>query len=91
MELELRRKLLELGERYTVRAELRPLTLLRIELPVLAVECKVYRRQACRTHTVYWNPLTKNLEPLCCAGCGASIFTMTFTDDDVAPLCAACS
>jgi hypothetical protein len=90
VELELRRKLTELEERYVVRAKLTPLVLVRLQLPVLAVTCEVLRRQAKRSHMLYWNPLLKELEPMCCSVCGAGSFSLTFTDADVQPLCAAC-
>ena len=91
VELELRRKLAELDERYAVRAELAPVVLLRIMVQALAVECEVFRRQARRMHTIYWNPVLKELEPMCCDGCGASTFSVVFTDGDVRPLCATCA
>ena len=89
--LELRRKLLELDDRYAIAAALAPLVLVRTELPVLALECEVRRRQSHRTHTVYWNPLLKEIEPMGCHQCGASIFAVAFTDNDVAPLCSTCA
>jgi len=91
VELELRRKLLELVERYGVRGELAPLALIRLELPVLAVECEVLRRRSRRIHTVYWNPLLKALEPLCCHRCGEGTFSVAFTDDEVAATCPHCA
>jgi hypothetical protein len=88
--LELRRKLDELDERYACRVDLVPLALIRIDCPALAVQCHVLRRSAARTHTLYWNPLSKALEPMCCSRCGNSTFSIAFSDDKVAPLCAAC-
>jgi hypothetical protein len=77
-------------ERYALRATLTPQTLIRLEMPVLAVQCTVWRKQARRTHTVFWNPLLKALEPMCCAACGESIFSVFFTDNDVKPFCGSC-
>jgi hypothetical protein len=91
VELELRRKAAELEERYVLRATLAPLALIRLELPVLAVQCEVFRKQARKLHTLYWNPVLTALEPLCCSVCGASSFAITFTDDEVLPLCPACA
>ena len=91
VDLELRRKLAELDERYALHAELAPLVLVRVQCQVLAVECEVFRKRARRMHAIYWNPLLKALEPLACHACGASSFSIAFTDTDVRPLCAACA
>jgi len=90
VELELRRKLAELDERYAMEAVLEPVVLLRTEIPTMAVDLSVHRKRAVRKHTVYWNPLLKQLEPMCCSRCGRGTFSVAFTDDDVAPLCANC-
>ncbi|MDY0168535.1 MAG: hypothetical protein RBS80_18445 [Thermoguttaceae bacterium] len=91
VELELRRKLGELDERYSVAATLRPVVLVRTEVPVPTVELSVFRKQAHRIHTVYWNPLRKQFDPLACSACGEGAFTVVFTNDDVQPLCPACA
>jgi hypothetical protein len=91
VDLELRRKLAELDERYAMQAAVRPVVLIRTEVPALAVDLSVFRKQAQRTHTVYWNPLLKQFEPLVCSGCGAGAFTVVFTNEAVEPLCPQCS
>jgi len=88
--LELRRKLAEMEERYAIHVELAPLCLIRTDLPALAVRCEVLRKKAARIHTLYWNSLTKSLEPICCSRCQASTFSVIFSDDTVDPLCPAC-
>ncbi|MFH0982550.1 MAG: hypothetical protein V2A79_13580 [Planctomycetota bacterium] len=90
VQLELRRKLAELDERYACRVDLTPRALVRIDCPALAVQCRVLRRSAARMYTVYWNPLSKELEPLRCSHCGISTFSVAFSDDKVAALCAPC-
>jgi len=91
VDLELRRKLGELDERYAMEATLRPVVLVRMEVPVLAVDLSVFRKQAHKIHTVYWNPLLKQFEPLCCSGCGDVAFTVAFTNETVEPLCPKCN
>ncbi|MGA2034350.1 MAG: hypothetical protein ABSG68_19055 [Thermoguttaceae bacterium] len=91
VELELRRKLAELDERYAMEARLEPLVLIRTEIPVLAVDLSVHRKRAVKRHTVYWNPLSKQLEAMRCSRCGIGTFSLAFTDEDVAPLCADCA
>ncbi len=91
VELELRRKIAELDERYAIKTVITPHVLVRLDMPVLAVKCEVFRRQARGFHTIYWNPLNKTLEPMRCFRCGESIFSVFFSENDVKPLCAACS
>lgn len=91
VELELRRKQGELDERYALRASVTPLTWLRLDLPVLAVTCDVFRKQAHREHTVYWNPILTALEPMCCSRCGDGTFSVSFSDEEVLPLCNRCA
>jgi hypothetical protein len=90
VQLELRRKLAELDERYACRLDLTPLALARTDCPALAMRCHVLRRSAARMITVFWNPLSKELEPLCCSRCGVSTFSLAFSDDKVATLCTSC-
>jgi hypothetical protein len=90
VQLELRRKLAEVQERYEISATLTPLAMLRCRMPALAVELDVTRKRSRRKHVVYWNSLLKALEPLACEQCGKATFCVYFTDDDVAPLCRGC-
>jgi hypothetical protein len=90
VQLELRRKLAELDERYACRLDLTPLALARMECPALAVHCDVLRRSTAGTFRVFWNALTKELEPLCCSRCGTSTFSVAFSDNKLATFCAAC-
>ena len=55
VDLELRRKLGELDERYAMEQTLRPVVLVRMEVPVLAVDLSVFRKQ--------WHKFTRSLEP----------------------------
>ncbi|NQT20443.1 MAG: hypothetical protein HQ592_12105 [Planctomycetes bacterium] len=91
VKLELGRKLAELDERYAISAELRPAALIRLSFQTLAVHCDVFRKQARKPLVIYWNPLLKELEPLSCSACGASTFSVAFTNKDVAPLCPVCA
>ena len=90
VDLELRRKLGELAERYALRAELRPLILLRVLIPALAVPLLVQRKQATREYTVYWNSLLKKFEPLRCIGCCRPTSVVHFANDTVDPYCPTC-
>lgn len=91
VELELHRKLLELDDRYAMEASITPVILVRTEVPVLAVDLHVFRKLACRDHTIFWNPLVKRFEPIACSRCNQATFTVAFTNEVVEPLCPACS
>jgi hypothetical protein len=91
VELELRRKLAELTDRYALRAELRPVALARVRLPALVVPIVIQRRQALRDYRLYWNSLTKKFEPLSCSRCRRGTFSATFANETVDLLCQACA
>ena len=90
VQLELMRKLAELDERYAFRLDLLPVAVVRLECPALIVQCHVQRKAAARVHSLFWNALTKALEPMACSRCGASTFAVCFSDETVDPLCPAC-
>ena len=90
VELELERKTDELRDRYTLRPTLRPVALVRLDAPALRVELNVQRRNAEKRIGVYWNTITKALEPLACSKCSADSFTVHF-DDQINTLCAQCA
>jgi len=91
VKLEMRRKATELDERYAMDLMLEPVVLTRMEIPALAIDLSVERKRAKRKHTVYWNPLLKQLEPICCTRCGSGTFSVAFTNEDVDPLCGKCA
>jgi hypothetical protein len=91
VDLELRRKLVELSENYAMRAELRPVVLARIRLPALVVPIVIQRKQASRDYHLYWNSLLKSFEPLACSRCHRATFSATFTNDTVDLLCNLCA
>jgi hypothetical protein len=89
--LELRRKLAELEERYAIDATLRPLVVIRTQLPALEVRLAVQRKQARRDLVVYWNPLTKAFDPIRCTQCGHGVYSVAFTNDRVDAVCGGCA
>ena len=90
VQLEMKRKLLELEDRYAILASITPVALLIADLPAMMVRCEVTRKRATATHQLYWNAVAKSLEPMVCSRCGCDCITVYFTDDTVAPLCATC-
>lgn len=91
VDLELRRKLAEVEDRYAVQAALQPLALARVRLPALVAPATVQRKQALRKYRLYWNALLKKFEPLSCSRCRSATFSATFADDTVDLLCPACA
>jgi hypothetical protein len=91
VDLELRRKLAELHENYALRAELRPIALARVRLPVLVVPVAIQRKQATRPYRLYWNSLARELEPLTCNRCHRPTFSPSFTNETVDLLCSSCA
>jgi hypothetical protein len=91
VQLELRRKLSELDERYSIEAVLRPIVVIRTEIPSVALELSVFRKRSMKKHTAYWNPLLKRFEPLRCSQCGFGAYCLAFTNEDVEPLCPQCA
>ena len=90
VELELERKSDELRQRYTIRTTLRPIALVRLDVPALGVTLQVRRRDSENQLPVYWNAITKTLEPLSCSLCGAAIFSVHF-GSSCQVLCAHCA
>lgn len=90
VKLELDRKIAELRERYMLRPSLRLVALVRLDMPALAVKLNVQRRDGEKQITVFWNALTKTLEPLACDHCGAATFSVHFAAD-ITTRCAACA
>jgi len=90
VQLELQRKLDELDERYATEVVLTPVLLVRMVIPVMAVELTLMRKKAQRLLTVYWNPLLKQFEPIRCDRCGHPTTAAALTNDTVAPLCPGC-
>lgn len=91
VQLELRRKLAELEDRYAVAATIQPLALIRVRIPAMVVPLIVHRRQARREHLIYWNPMLKQFEAMPCRRCGRGTFVVSFTNDTVDALCTMCS
>ncbi len=90
VQLELQRKLAELDDRYEMEGVITPVTMASLKLNNLAVEIIVQRRRNERQYQIFWNPLIKQFEPLACSRCGDGIYSLAFTDEDVAPLCTTC-
>jgi hypothetical protein len=91
VDLELRRKLVDLNEQYAMRATLRVVAVARVRLPALVVPVMIQRKQAIRDYRLYWNSLSKKLEPLACSRCHCATFAAVFANETVDLLCKICA
>lgn len=91
VELELQRKLDELIERYTIRAELTPIAVVRCSVPALEIPVRIQRLKAIGTRNVYWNSLLRKFEPLICDQCGISTQCVSFTNETLETRCDECA
>ncbi len=91
VDLELRRKLVELNEHYALCAVLRPVVVATVRLPALVVPVLIQRRRASCKYHLYWNSLLKNFEPLACTRCHRATFSATFTNETVELQCDSCA
>ncbi len=88
--LELKRKLVELDDRFAVEASIKPLALAQVEIPTVVIEVEIQRKSAMRVYRLYWNALRKSLEPLKCSRCAEGSFNFWFTNDTVDAVCNSC-
>ncbi len=88
--IEYERKIRDLDHRYAVRITLRPVVLLRVDLPVLRGSYHLQWRRAERALSFVWNPLLHALEPMACDDCGRGDREMTI-DERLRVRCPACA
>lgn len=88
--LELERKLTDQREKYAMKVNVEPINLLRLVMPVMAVNFSVRFRKAAREMQLIWNPLTKDFEALVCQGCAAGVFRFFICAETLHVVCAHC-
>jgi hypothetical protein len=89
-ELELERKIIDQREKYAMKISVEPVNLLRLFVPVMAVNFEVRFRKASREIPLVWNPLTKDFEALVCQGCAAGLYHFYICEDKLHTVCADC-
>lgn len=72
---EAARKIEDLQRKYEIRLTVRPSGAIRLLVGVVQVMVTVQHRQWQRTVSLFWNPVTRALDPMVCEGCGASMRT----------------
>jgi hypothetical protein len=89
-ELELERKITDQREKYAMKINVEPINLLRIFMPVVAVNFEVRFRKSAREINLIWNPLTKDFEALVCQGCAAELFRFYICEEKLHVVCGNC-
>jgi hypothetical protein len=90
-ELERSRKIADVHAKYAIKVEVEPISLLRINLPVMVVTAEVRWRKLAREVFLVWNPLLKEFEALPCESCGGGLYAIQLCEDKLHMLCRACS
>ncbi|MGH7494567.1 MAG: hypothetical protein ACREOO_19515 [bacterium] len=90
-ELERGRKIADVRAKYAIKVEVEPISLLRINLPVMVVTAELRWRKLSREIFLIWNPLLKEFEALPCESCGAGLFAMQLCEEKLHVLCQDCS
>ena len=86
---ELKRKRRDLLKKYSIRVKLRLCAAQLIRTPAVKIlyRIAVGRRKTCVS--MIYNPLTKTVDPLVCAGCGQGTLNLRFCEN-LHPLCPMC-
>jgi hypothetical protein len=90
-ELERGRKVADVHAKYAVKVETQPLSLLRINLPVVLVTAELRCRKLMREISFVWNPLLKDFEAAPCESCDAGLYAMQLCEEKLHLLCEACA
>ena len=89
-ETELQRKIVDQREKYALKIGVEPINLLRIFMPVMAVNFEVRFRKAAREIPLVWNPLTKDFEARNCQGCATGLYHFYVCEENLHIVCADC-
>ncbi len=87
---ELARKTHDLLKKYSIRTDVRPCAVLRILTPAVKILIKLTKGKRERSATLFYNPITKTVDPLSCEGCGAGTYRVWLCDPHLHILCPGC-
>lgn len=87
--LERAAKEADIVNKYSIRVDIDCRTAMRLVTQAVRVTFELRRRKESRLIFLFWNPVTKRLDPLVCEGCGTNVYQLVTCD---APhlLCKAC-
>jgi len=89
-QMELERKIVDQREKYAMKISVEPVNLMRIFMPVMAVNFEVRFRKAAREIPLVWNPLTKDFEAQNCQGCVIGLYHFYVCEEKLHTVCADC-
>lgn len=87
---ELKRKDSDLYKKYSVTITIKPAAVMLLRAPGVKITYLARIGKRKKTLTLYYNPVTKKLDPFRCQGCGRTMTTITFCDN-LHQLCPNCS
>jgi hypothetical protein len=90
VDLELKRKLLEIDERYAFQLTVSPTAVAEVQLSTVAVDLDVQRKSAVRPYRIYLNPTSRKFERILCDRCHTPHYRLWFTNEDVESRCEGC-
>jgi len=87
---EMARKKEDLHKKYSIRLKVAPCALMIVSMPAIQVLCRVSIGKKQKSIPLFYNPVTKNMDPAACDGCNASATRIAFCDR-FHLLCPACA
>lgn len=90
IDVELKRKIKEQQERYSLRVDVELLNVIRVTMLASLVILRIRRKNKEKRLELVWNPLLKDLELPVCEGCLRPIDTLYLCDEELHHLCPRC-
>jgi hypothetical protein len=87
---EMARKKDDLFKKYSIRLKVVPCALMIVSTPALQVLCRVSVKKKQKSIPLFYNPVTKTMDPAVCDACGAGTTRVSFCDR-FHLLCPACA
>ncbi|MBW1789031.1 MAG: hypothetical protein JRK53_20855 [Deltaproteobacteria bacterium] len=87
---ELARKKDDLFKKYSVKIRIKPCAMICVKTRAVKLLYRLSIGKSTKTLSMTYNPVTKDMDPQLCEGCGTSTYSCTF-DDQLHLLCPACA
>lgn len=81
IEMEFERKREDLVDKYSLKLTLEPMNACRIYLPKIVTHYEIQRKISKKKLEFFWNPLTKEIEPLVCQACLEDTYVIYLCDE----------
>jgi len=83
-------KVADLTRKYEMSVEIKLIQAVRLAFPVSRINIQLMRRKGTRRYNLDWNPLSKQLDDVCCEACGSLAKSFHLCDDHLHIICPAC-